>query len=82
MYLTVFASAGTMFVFCSFWVYHYVELELEANERETTGTSSSPTESVGYENVFSMSMEDGPSMSRPRMQEWRTSGKPARQETS
>jgi hypothetical protein len=31
MYLTVFAGAGTMFVFCSFWVYHYVQLDLDAD---------------------------------------------------
>jgi hypothetical protein len=31
MYLTVFAGAGTTFVFCSFWVYHYVELDLDAD---------------------------------------------------
>lgn len=31
MYLTVFAGAGTTFVFCSFWVYHYVQLDLDAD---------------------------------------------------
>jgi hypothetical protein len=29
MYLTVFAGAGIAFIFCSFWVYHYVELDFD-----------------------------------------------------
>lgn len=29
MYLTVFAGAGVAFIFCSFWVYHYVELDFD-----------------------------------------------------
>ncbi|KAF1930022.1 uncharacterized protein M421DRAFT_383171 [Didymella exigua CBS 183.55] len=32
MYLTVFVGAGTTFVFCSFWVYHYVQLDLDAGD--------------------------------------------------
>jgi hypothetical protein len=31
MYSTAFAGAGTAFVFCSFWVYHYVQLDLDAD---------------------------------------------------
>ena len=31
-YLTTIAIAGSMFVFCSFWVYHYVELDQEIVE--------------------------------------------------
>ncbi|KZM24238.1 hypothetical protein ST47_g4621 [Ascochyta rabiei] len=31
MYLTVLTCAGTTFVFCSFWVYHYVHLDLDAD---------------------------------------------------
>jgi hypothetical protein len=34
MYLTVFAGAGTIFVFCSFWVYHYVELDFNVVSSE------------------------------------------------
>ncbi|KAF2866965.1 hypothetical protein BDV95DRAFT_648059, partial [Massariosphaeria phaeospora] len=32
MYLTVSVVAGTSFVFCSFWVYHYVDLDFDAQE--------------------------------------------------
>lgn len=32
IYLTVFALAGTLFVFCSFWVYHYVESDVDGEE--------------------------------------------------
>jgi hypothetical protein len=34
MYLTVFAGASTVFVFGSFWVYHYVELDFDATAHE------------------------------------------------
>ena len=34
MYLTVFAGAGIVFVFCSFWVYHYVELDFNVMSKE------------------------------------------------
>ncbi|KAF2796956.1 hypothetical protein K505DRAFT_193975, partial [Melanomma pulvis-pyrius CBS 109.77] len=29
MYLSVLAIAGTTFIFCSFWAYHYVDLEFD-----------------------------------------------------
>lgn len=38
IYLGVAAIAGAVFVFCSFWVYHYVDLEHEVDD--TTGTES------------------------------------------
>ncbi|KAH6633379.1 hypothetical protein C7974DRAFT_170392 [Boeremia exigua] len=82
MYLTVFAGAGAIFVFCSFWVYHYVELELEFNEQEAGGASPSPTDSLGYGNMFSISMEGGPSMSGPGAQEWRPPRKSIRHDTT
>jgi len=31
IYLGVAAIAGAVFMFCSFWVYHYVDLEHEAD---------------------------------------------------
>jgi hypothetical protein len=34
MYLTVFAGAGTVLVFCTFWVYHYVELDFNVVSSE------------------------------------------------
>jgi hypothetical protein len=34
MYLTVFAGAGIVFVFCSFWVYHYVELDFNVMSKD------------------------------------------------
>lgn len=34
MYLTAFAGGLTAFVFCSYWVYHYVDLGLDANDDE------------------------------------------------
>lgn len=34
MYLTVFAGASIIFVFSSFWVYHYVELDFDATAYE------------------------------------------------
>ncbi|KAF2247983.1 hypothetical protein BU26DRAFT_393026, partial [Trematosphaeria pertusa] len=34
MYLTVSAIAGTMFVFCSYWVYYYVDLDFETTGEE------------------------------------------------
>ncbi|KAJ8114816.1 hypothetical protein OPT61_g3396 [Boeremia exigua] len=71
VYLTAFAGAGTAFVFCSFWVYHYVELEFDSDEREAGGPSPSPTDSLGYGNMFGMSVEGGPSINNPRIQEWR-----------
>ena len=37
MYLTAFATGLAAFVYCSFWVYHYVEIEYEALEREENG---------------------------------------------
>jgi hypothetical protein len=43
MYLTVFASAGTAFVFCSFWVYHYVKLDLDADGTGDYGDFDSST---------------------------------------
>jgi hypothetical protein len=32
MYLTVFIGGLTAFVFCSYWVYHYVDLEDDTND--------------------------------------------------
>lgn len=32
MYLVTCAIAGAGFVFCSFWVYHYVDLNFDAKE--------------------------------------------------
>jgi hypothetical protein len=34
MYLTVLAGAGTVLVFCTFWVYHYVELDFDGVSSE------------------------------------------------
>ena len=34
MYLTVLVGGLAAFIFCSFWVYHYVDLGLDTNEEE------------------------------------------------
>jgi hypothetical protein len=41
MYLTVFAGAGTVLVFSTFWVYHYVELDFNivSSEWQQNGQS-------------------------------------------
>ena len=41
IYLTITAIAGGTFVFCSFWVYHYVDLEHEAEDMAETETEAS-----------------------------------------
>lgn len=35
MYLTVFGAAGPIFMFCSFWAYHYVKMDVESMELDT-----------------------------------------------
>ena len=75
MYLTVFVSAGTMFVFCSFWVYHYVELGFDTSEGEISKFDQSPTDSLGFGNMFSLSVQGEPSMNTPRNHEWYGTGK-------
>jgi hypothetical protein len=35
MYLTVCAIAGPIFLFCSFWVYHYVDLDFDTSSQES-----------------------------------------------
>jgi hypothetical protein len=42
MYLTVFAGAGVVFMFCSFWVYHYVELDFDLKLDEAKQEEDSP----------------------------------------
>ncbi|KAF2688272.1 hypothetical protein K458DRAFT_475164 [Lentithecium fluviatile CBS 122367] len=43
MYLTICALAGTVFVFCTFWIYHYVDLDFDAHsQREDDGEEDSP----------------------------------------
>lgn len=32
LFLTIFAVAGGVFMFCSFWIYHYVDLEYESGQ--------------------------------------------------
>lgn len=32
LFMTVFAVAGGVFMFCSFWIYHYVDLEYESGQ--------------------------------------------------
>ena len=34
MYLTTFGAGLVAFVYCSFWVYHYVHVEYDGVERE------------------------------------------------
>lgn len=38
MFLTVFALFGGVFVFCSFWIYHYVDLEYESQDKYAAET--------------------------------------------
>lgn len=78
MYLTVFAGAGTVFVFCSFWVYHYVKLEFGTNDQDMSGFDQSPTDSLGFGNAFSLSVQGGPSTSTSRHHEWPGSSKAVR----
>jgi hypothetical protein len=65
MYLTVFAGAGTTFVFCSFWVYHYVHLDLDA---DGSGYHSSDYGGAGLGTMLTPFVEevveDGPSESK------------------
>jgi hypothetical protein len=32
MYLAVLVTAGALFIFCSYWVYHYIDPSLEESE--------------------------------------------------
>jgi hypothetical protein len=62
MYLTISAVAGTTFVFCSFWVYHYVDLDFDANSEaedddEEGSLSASPP--LGYGNMLVYSVQSG-----------------------
>ena len=34
MYLTIFVAGLTAFIFCSYWVYHYVDLDLDIDVYE------------------------------------------------
>ena len=42
IYLVLSAIAGGVFVFCSFWVYHYVDLEHGSDEMIDTGNDAQP----------------------------------------
>ena len=62
MYLTISAIAGTTFVFCSFWIYHYVDLDFDANsdaedDEEEGSLSASPPS--GYGNMLVYSAQSG-----------------------
>lgn len=37
MYLAIFAGGATAFVFCSYWVWHYMDLEYDANDGDDSG---------------------------------------------
>lgn len=56
VYLVVAAVAGGVFVFCSFWVYHFVDPEYDTNQ-----LAEAPAEGV----VGSMEAETLPSCERP-----------------
>lgn len=79
VYLTVFAGAGTVFVFCSFWVYHYVDLEFD--EREDYRVGPSQLTSSGALNTFGMSEEGGSSSRNPNSHDWRLPRRSVRHET-
>lgn len=40
MFLAVSAVFGGIFMFCSFWIYHYVDLEYESQSMKATGTNN------------------------------------------
>lgn len=40
MFLAVFAIVGAVFMFCSFWIYHYVDLEYESQDPNVTEMNS------------------------------------------
>ena len=55
MYLTVFAGGVIAFVFCSYWVYHYVDLSLDMNEEEELDHGERDPDSassMGYRNIL------------------------------
>jgi hypothetical protein len=62
MYLTIAAVAGTTFVFCSFWVYHYVDLDFDPNsdaEDDDEEGSLSVSPPSGYGNMLVYSVQSG-----------------------
>lgn len=50
MYLSVCAVAGATFIFCGFWIYHYVDLGLDENH---DGSDVEEADGSGYEIVQS-----------------------------
>jgi hypothetical protein len=56
MYLTVLAAGLATFVFCSYWVYYYVDLNFETNEEE---------EGFGEHSLYGFSSVEQPNINMP-----------------
>jgi hypothetical protein len=64
MYLTVFIGGLTAFVFCSYWVYHYVDLEDDTNDGDDYDVNSLyGMSSIEYLSILGSFAGQGPSNS-------------------
>lgn len=54
MYLAVFVGGLTAFVFCTYWVYHYVDLSLDTSDERGEYEVQNPesASSMGYRNIL------------------------------
>jgi hypothetical protein len=57
MYLTICAVAGATFVFCGFWIYHYVDLGFDVHDNETDDEEIESLESTSPRDVVSSPSE-------------------------
>jgi hypothetical protein len=64
MYLTVFIGGLTAFVFCSYWVYHYVDLEDDTDDGDDYDVNSlHGMSSIEYSSILGSFAGQGPSSS-------------------
>ena len=62
MYLSVLTAGLIAFVFCSFWVYHYVDLTFEIeDDRETYGEEFEMSNVLALPNMLAPGMNDAAS---------------------
>lgn len=64
MYLTICAVAGATFVFCGFWIYHYVDLGFDVYNEDR---DDDETESMGNASLQSNRAAPAPSDMMPQV---------------